>query len=872
MGSKLCATIGGGLYYTLLPNHEYKPLNLDVMEQRFLIVHPCPRDKIRDINYRLAEENHVRCTMEIHTPPYPPYTALDNTRGYWEYKLPIEVDGCVILVTSVLERFLRVVNLTDAPIRLWGRHPCLVKYPEDKMFEEECHRCVTRPHLDMMYSRAFSVVDMSLQNMQLISRGLLRKTGRKLLHERKWNEGWPMPPNSKEMVSFHSPIKIGKTMNYAHPVDYYEHVPLDFVADEIRMVKIEESEDPSGPIVTRMPHVPIIGIPYMALSYTWGTSDARVEIGVAGQRMYIRKNLERILRALKAIKCSIVWIDAMCINQLDVLEKPAHLPRMAEIYHHAAMVICYVGEPDEDTGMAVEFVDHLQEEVMQFDLERKEWKIGPEDNRIGADQHPRLCAALYRLLMRPYFRRVWILQEVANAVIPVIQCGTQLQVMLERLDHAAAYLQFMLQHGPLLAYRMTKAAPDLGDVSTLELTYIRKLFYFRHLACRGENFTHAEIYAKIGEQSPGFLEALILTRDFQATDGHDKIFSMGNIVKERVEFHSDYSQPIPKTFADFAVALAMKNGSLDVIAAAELLSDYEGFYRESPGWCPDWTTPSRSSCLVRKERIPLRATAVVSSLDGAFVAADNNLTNKASEKAPENTQQPSQRIRQEFFDFEGHVLKCTGVILDQISVVFDDPKLPRGFLSQPPDPKTYYKYHYWLHKIEEFFEANSLTTYEDPLQAAIAMFHGDVPAAWPPRHLNPVNAADRHPFEQFVCDPSRSRHVLQFMGDYARVDAYDIVRMTLHGRTLCVTENGYMVLAPDYVAENDPERPWLLAILATCSVPVLLKENDDGTYRFSGTCFVQGWMEGEVFAETMGVDTPQEFWSAMADSGRLSIV
>jgi hypothetical protein len=56
-----------------------------------------------------------------------------------------------------------------------------------------------------------------------------------------------------------------------------------------------------------------------------------------------------------------------------------------------------------------------------------------------------------------------------------------------------------------------------------------------------------------------------------------------------------------------------------------------------------------------------------------------------------------------------------------------------------------------------------------------------------------------------------------------------------------------------------------MAILATCSVPVLLQELPErpGTFKLRGTCFVQGWMDGEMLANYMDVETPQEFWAAV---------
>jgi hypothetical protein len=100
----------------------------------------------------------------------------------------------------------------------------------------------------------------------------------------------------------------------------------------------------------------------------------------------------------------------------------------------------------------------------------------------------------------------------------------------------------------------------------------------------------------------------------------------------------------------------------------------------------------------------------------------------------------------------------------------------------------------------------------------------------------------------------------------------------MRGRKVFITEKGYIGLMPEYVrgdrSAEQADSGLRLAILATCSVPVLLYEDPDveGRYRLLGTCFVQGWMEGEVLREEMGCDAPEEFWSAMLGSEKLRIV
>lgn len=208
------------------------------------------------------------------------------------------------------------------------------------------------------------------------------------------------------------------------------------VADEIRMLVLMPAEDPSAPLVMRMAHCPMhCEVNYYALSYTWGDPQPLSEVIVNGPRMTVRQNLEKALRALRLPKNEAVWwIDAVCINQFDTVKRNREISRISEIYDSAAIVICYVGDPDDDSHLALDLVKDLQEPMMRLDKDDN-WQVGKEE-RVTPERLPRLRAALYRFLMRPYFRRVWVLQEVAASSLPAIACDYRFDISFERLDSA----------------------------------------------------------------------------------------------------------------------------------------------------------------------------------------------------------------------------------------------------------------------------------------------------------------------------------------------------------------------------------------------------------------------------------------------------
>lgn len=78
---------------------------------------------------------------------------------------------------------------------------------------------------------------------------------------------------------------------------------------------------------------------YVALSYVWGNSDNMREISINGKPVQVTKNLESALRILRdklPMRLGVrLWVDALCINQKDIMERNTQVQRMWEIYNKA---------------------------------------------------------------------------------------------------------------------------------------------------------------------------------------------------------------------------------------------------------------------------------------------------------------------------------------------------------------------------------------------------------------------------------------------------------------------------------------------------------------------------------------------------------
>lgn len=108
------------------------------------------------------------------------------------------------------------------------------------------------------------------------------------------------------------------------------------------------------PIECFLDHYPLQDCPnYTALSYTWGSPGASVLIYLDGASFWVRLNLYFFLEGYRdRYNPSVLWIDAVCINQDDLDEKTSQIQLMNRIYEEADHVLIWLGEDSDCTFTA----------------------------------------------------------------------------------------------------------------------------------------------------------------------------------------------------------------------------------------------------------------------------------------------------------------------------------------------------------------------------------------------------------------------------------------------------------------------------------------------------------------------------------------
>ncbi|KAJ8069679.1 hypothetical protein OCU04_000107 [Sclerotinia nivalis] len=312
---------------------------------------------------------------------------------------------------------------------------------------------------------------------------------------------------------------------------------------------------------------------FEALSYVWGPQNDQVEIQVVprfsthglvlnpGGSLFVGQALANALQHLRRENEErTLWIDALCIDQPNKVEKQGQIRRMDEIYRLAPRVIIWLGPGTANSEMALSTLEYLGTQV-EVTLDGRKFASPSAEQKFWFSEKvdlPYTAAtwkAIHDLLNRTYFRRLWIIQEVSLANgHAIMQCG----------DKSA----------PLVLFR--KAVACLYSKSNLPYEGLRPLV----LECVRITESHR------GKTLMALLEN---SRQQQCQDPKDKIYGILGIAPKRFAklIRPDYSDgvSVTDTYRDMFLDHMRHFGRWELFACEQSDRKIQG-----PSWVPDWTS------------------------------------------------------------------------------------------------------------------------------------------------------------------------------------------------------------------------------------------------------------------------------------------
>jgi hypothetical protein len=313
----------------------------------------------------------------------------------------------------------------------------------------------------------------------------------------------------------------------------------------IRILVLHPSLNDSYPILCTILHAQLYFDPleYEALSYTWGSTDktSTIQFDNGKSELQVTQNCYDALRRLRRKHTDRqLWVDAICIDQQNLTERASQVRIMDEIFSCASSVVVFLGEQVTECRALFAELAAVDETLS---LGEHPFHSPPSDAIVELD-------ALYDL---PWFKRVWVLQEVC------------------------AKKSVMFMYGSAIASSRAIKALHYGykNTSVTKAVIPLPLRWIHAISC--PFFSRPQI---------NLWQLLFWSRDCLATDPKDKVFALKSLTgvgQSELNSLIDYKQSVEDCFTQVATFL------LPVLGLRLLLAVRHPHRLKMPSWAPDWS-------------------------------------------------------------------------------------------------------------------------------------------------------------------------------------------------------------------------------------------------------------------------------------------
>lgn len=617
---------------------------------------------------------------------------------------------------------------------------------------------------------------------------------------------------------------------------------------------------------------------YLALSYCWGDTRITREIIVNGHSIHVTVNLEAALRQLRNCHCIKhgykIWADAICIDQNNLEERGQQVSRMRDVYSSAWHVVIWLGADADDSPLAMTAVKHLSARMAMGNplsgLYRTSRSIDARPlfviwSTYKSSLRKEVYRALYHLLTRPYWRRLWILQEVALGVqgSPVL-CGSH-SVLWGDMYNASCFME--LDENRFGRDIMNSGKPRKLAAWSWEFARERVPYYGR-LETSSEFLWRLPLLLTAVQQdehksNTGPLDAtrvFHLSLGAKVTDQKDRVYGILGIgdISSLAKIKPDYHLSLQEVYTDFSKNL-LARGDLDTLRLV-----YSSVAEINRGRTPD-TVPHAlthpiiepiATYMYTKGKSRIVASDCTHDLSSWVVcwACPRGPTAQLLGRYHVAAGEPKSNVV-----FEGdNILKTNGVLFDNVislssfHATESNSKFP---FNGKPGPSFY----------------GDITATKEALWRTLV---GDATrdGAWAPQSYSLLLKAEiwedgvagvqfnnfglhnfmarnaklsvfEHTLKELVFGTSRpfsNRHRRLYNPSEIVREALSWATNVMAWRRLITTEKGYLGLA---IAATEPDDR--ICILVGCKTPLVLRPR--GAYfQVIGECYIHGIMRGEI--------------------------
>ena len=375
------------------------------------------------------------------------------------------------------------------------------------------------------------------------------------------------------------------------------HLPLG--AREIRLLSISPESDSHAPVYCSLQSVSLDQKPsYATLSYAWGHDKLYRRIIVDGANFKVSRTVHRALRHLRSLHVGRVWIDQICIDQSNVLERNQQISLISSIYRWADECFVYLCERPlnlNDISEVQRHVRRCRHHMLSVEkpLDSTVQQLRGGFLQEGTDELAEIFSYLRAdnswlrgieyIIKQPYFQRTWPLQEIVFS--PKITCiiGNQ-QLPWDTIRALAVDVPMALGFSTNNAARRALPLSELPEFGlpwsesksrdkTNDLQAAQSLEAFNRFVTITETRGRGDL-----------LSLLRLARNLKTTDPRDKIFALLNIATDAHRYPpADYRLSTEAVYHQFAAAIAHHHDGFELLATGNPYS-----ITRQPSWVTRW--------------------------------------------------------------------------------------------------------------------------------------------------------------------------------------------------------------------------------------------------------------------------------------------
>ncbi|KAH7095536.1 heterokaryon incompatibility protein-domain-containing protein [Paraphoma chrysanthemicola] len=599
---------------------------------------------------------------------------------------------------------------------------------------------------------------------------------------------------------------------------------------------------------------------YKALSYTWGDGIDTREIQVNGSKHTITRSLALALLHLRPTTGRLtLWIDQICINQLDNIEKSEQVKMMDRLYRNADEGLVWLGSAADRSDALFDVLNKMGEFASAFNLlgyytKDKYHELPPIQQRLNPKdpktiEYHEFCDSMMhefthtffnsldRLFRRPWFYRAWTIQEYALPPKVTLVCGSK-AIGAETL---MVVLQMILS--TIVGRLIRDSFEDHDLIALLETIQERNTLQpFQSSRQRRKACDEGRI---AGEGLYQVLKKVHIQQSLKATQGCDMIYGvlgLANDVQDlgiTADYSIDDHQLQAVSTYTHTAKMIIGSGKVDLLTFAQ----HKQKDMNLPSWVPDWRAEiARSFAWLRDEN------------EEPVFRASNGQPVELREMDDEK------------------VLALTGYLVDIVEEV-GGPWAGESRVGKVAEISPFEDYITFISQVRHLCllsKSKGTNIYPTSARRDEAIWRIPVADLEQDESYLPVRASTACKLGYDQCTalldlqiqlPSfatseerrtREAEVISMAGTKAQNgqapgqlgSLYRIRMQALKGKRPFLSKIGYVGLGPSYMRSGD-----MIVVLSGGTIPFIIRPVDEGKYRLMGECYCDGIMDGEIVTQ-----------------------